>query len=630
MVNRMDGTAGSRSTGRGGALSVLICELVRDRTGGVLSRGVELLSPALHATAALAYRLDGEQLLLVAERTVPKQARPWLTRLPIDGDAWFVAQRAARSRKCLVESFSHAVRDGHAAQPLLAGAGWTTIAAAPLLAGRELRGVLVIASSAVIKPDSEAAALLEATAGILTLALERDVASDDKRDQQRQTSETAELATMGMLSTQHALDTALPLGALTLQIEKQTQALAGLRASIEATDDSTGALKASLLQQLEALTALNADMETGVREAQGSASRLLSFSRHTKAESVDLTRVLERCVSMVRGNLNARGLQLIVRGDDQLLLVDGRAESLQMMLVQLLLYAADTCAQAEVKNGIVRVALHLDGPHHVIAVETNGKATASTRRLFDALVRKERNAVGLGLAKQTVLAHNGHIEIGESELGGLRLSVVLPASATLVEPRGSSAPPSDSLLQPLLVVGGSDELIAAMKTDLKAYRVHAVPTIAAAHRVLAQAKPTPEMILCELELPDGSGTELHAAVSEVLAHRFVFVSGGVMPADAAAYLRRSSCPTLIHPVTAKDVKLLLSDDDVDRAAPTLGARRRPWKDTLPGNITEPPASAPREKTKKRSRDRMANTLCESPRAKASVKPPDEDEQDGTH
>jgi DNA-binding response OmpR family regulator len=88
----------------------------------------------------------------------------------------------------------------------------------------------------------------------------------------------------------------------------------------------------------------------------------------------------------------------------------------------------------------------------------------------------------------------------------------------------------------------------------------------------------PELILCDVALPDGLGTELHQQAEPQLAERFVFVTGGVVGKDATDYLKSCGRPTLIKPITIDEVHQL------------IGATSTP-----PGDEPPNPAPPPRER-----------------------------------
>jgi DNA-binding NtrC family response regulator len=80
----------------------------------------------------------------------------------------------------------------------------------------------------------------------------------------------------------------------------------------------------------------------------------------------------------------------------------------------------------------------------------------------------------------------------------------------------------------------------------------------------------PDLILCDVFLPGANGNTLHSRVAKVrpeLAHRFVFVTGGALGKDEAAYVRNSGCTTLFKPVELRSLLELLDDPSPESARP---------------------------------------------------------------
>ena len=80
-----------------------------------------------------------------------------------------------------------------------------------------------------------------------------------------------------------------------------------------------------------------------------------------------------------------------------------------------------------------------------------------------------------------------------------------------------------------------------------------------------------DVVLCDLQMPEMSGMELHAAVRErfpALANRFVFVTGGAFSADARRFLEKAVSAVIQKPFRVEELLAL-----VDSVAG--GGSRRP-------------------------------------------------------
>jgi signal transduction histidine kinase/ActR/RegA family two-component response regulator len=559
------------------ALVALTRFVLQERVGGLLGGATEMLVQVLEAKGAIAYRVEGSELVLVAEIGLPRKAKPWLARLPIDDAPWFVAQRVAKQVKPVVDEEIAGARQGHSIRPALEQAGWRALAAAPLAIGRQVGGVLVLAGGERDRFDRDTMLLLETAGGVLALALEREGLAQRQSEAALEQVRTGQLATLGLLTSTLACEMAAPLGALQLQLEDQE---ARLR---EIARRDAGPLP----EDLEDLGALNEEMAEALRQAQNTASRMLSLLRESKPEPIDLSEIVGAALGLLRPSIESRGVQISVCGDDRPYVIDGRQESFSMMVVQLLLFAQSECQGVRTRTPAIRVALASEGERHQLTIEASGEGdpTGVSARLLEAFAGKRPGdpaAMGLALAKQTVLAHSGHVEVGASELGGMLVRVVLPPSRTAPERqrRFSSRPPpppptatAESMPLPAVVWIDDDELfVRSMRRCIKTHEVFGATTLAEARSVLASLGRVPDLVFCAVSLPDGPGVELHRAASPELASHFAFITGGVIPSETASYLVASGCPTLIKPIALEEIVELLGERNRRRhpsIAPTL-------------------------------------------------------------
>lgn len=719
--------------------------LMQDRTGGVLGAAIEMLVKVLKARGALAYLVEGDELVLVAHNGLPRRAKAWLSHLPMGAEPWFVAQRVAHDRKREVDTELAASRAGMGIRPALEEAGWKALAGFPLMVGRDVLGAMVLAASSEGAFDRETMNMLEAVGGILALSLERERSLSKDREDKAREAETAQLATMGLVASNVARELAAPVGALALQLDQQQTELRDLRRAV----DGVEGIEDGHVETIKGLQKRARVTFETVERMQGLTSRLLSFSRESQPETVDLARIVERVIETAQSNITSKGVSLRVEGAEDELPVDGREESLQMLVLQLVLYASQECAGATDEPEVV-VRVYPDREHNVVAVAATGRSGQhSGKRIYGSMVKGNRAAVGLALAKQTALMHGGRIETGISDLGGVLLKVTLPASegrashpastpvptsgdpveAVVYEaveaaprsggidldlelppgtapsrpppapepfaagadlglelevprtdpPRAAESaarddttpgerrrhraskakpprtlmgigadgepvddfddhvdpddvptsihgrrvhhqladlddafedegsvgePPSAELddrfgapsshppaVEPsfddqfddsfsfddepddnqakdtdpnprserpvVLWIDDETEAAAAIVQELDGYEIQILRSAAEAREAIATLSGAPELILCSVALPDGSGPELHADADFTLASRFVFIVGGLVSGDQAAYVQRSGCPTMIKPLSADEVRGML-------------------------------------------------------------------------
>ncbi len=623
--------------------------LMQDRTGGVMGAAVQMLVQVLHARGALAYRLEGHELVLVTELGLPRRAKAWLAHLPVDGEPWFVAQRVVQQRKAEVDTDLAAARAGLSIRPALESGDWRALCGIPLIVGRDVFGAIVIAADSETRFDKQTVVLLETVGGILALALERETMIHNAREQRFHEQESAGLATLGILSSSLVRDMVAPLGALHLQLEEQAARLG-----------DPGALEEAIQ--------LNHVMADNVRHLAAMLDRVSGLTEESEPSAVDLAEVVEAVATLLLGNLAARGIRLEIAGIGAPMFVHGRSQALQMLLVQLILYSAQECEATARSNPLIALQLESVGGVHALKVETSGHiGQRSGSKIFDTMLRgaKGHAAVGLELAKQTVAQHDGTLEVTHpSPSGGHIIRVVLPAgmeerAPTPIpsEPDRAGAPYADAPYadapyadapaydepyadapyaeapyadapaydapyadapaydapyadEPFAEAPYADEPYAPpaprrsdrpsvlwidddtamaerLSETIQSHEVFIAPSLSNARDLLPSLDPPPELVLCSVVMPDGDGTALHREVDEALGSRFVFVTSGLLQAEAAAYLKSAGCRTLIKPITEAEVLGLLGP-----GAPRSQPRHKMGKKlqtTLPGHG---PRSAP--------------------------------------
>jgi len=108
-------------------------------------------------------------------------------------------------------------------------------------------------------------------------------------------------------------------------------------------------------------------------------------------------------------------------------------------LIQNAMHAAREVPEREAR---IRVKLTRKGDYFLLDVEDSGRGIAPEQRerVFDPYVTTKHDGTGLGLAivKKIVIEHGGRITAADSELGGARLRVRLPACGTPAAERAQS------------------------------------------------------------------------------------------------------------------------------------------------------------------------------------------------
>lgn len=172
-------------------------------------------------------------------------------------------------------------------------------------------------------------------------------------------------------------------------------------------------------------------MKKAVNELSGLNRRLLDSSQQNltgEMESRDLIREIKGTLALARANVRVKFCDLALQGDDELVL-DLNPLLVSEMVLNLVLNAGDATGgrgkivvKAERRGNAACIEVHDDGP---------GIPQAERERIFDAFFTTKKSGSGLGLltVKACAELHDGHLQVGDSPLGGACFTVWLPVSA---------------------------------------------------------------------------------------------------------------------------------------------------------------------------------------------------------
>ena len=426
--------------------------LARAKQGGVFSEALALVFEGSGVQRGAVYEASAEGLTLVAEEGLPKALAAFVRVFGPTETPWFPVQNAAKKRRVVVENEVALAAASRIDAALVDTAGWSAVAAAPIMVGRDVLGVLVIAAPSADAFSPDTLAVLETAANVLALSIARDQASalakpETPLDERRAPAETklARLAILGSLAAGFADEIRWPLSSLGTQLVEQERLIGDLKTRYP----GVGGAFADLARiQEEATTALTF--------ARTAGSRLLSAIEDGPAQPVDLSELAHEATALVEPTARARQVDLLVTSiDDGKPIVIGKRSDLGQLLLALLTNSVDACASVakppgkdgkESEKPLVCVTVAREGNKIVLCVEDAGPGIPPDvkPRIFEPFFSTKKEGVGLGLtlARQVVVAHNGSIELERSELGGALLRVVLPAAPVGTVIARDHAPPS--------------------------------------------------------------------------------------------------------------------------------------------------------------------------------------------
>ena len=282
-------------------------------------------------------------------------------------------------------------------------------------------------------------------------------------------------------------------------------------------------------------------IERQVAQLRRLITELVDVTRITRGrvvlqrEPVDIGTLIDSAVDEVRPDLQSRHHVLRITRPSVRLACDGDAQRLVQALAALLSNASNFSPD----GSTILVSTHVTGETVAISVRDPGRGIAPEflPRVFELFVQDAQTpahadsglGVGLTIAKRVAELHDGSVEITSSGLGlGTVATLRLPLRA------GAAVTPSDA--PDLGTVTGRKVLIIEDNADAReSLRVlvelggNEVRTAADAGEGLLIAESfAPDLVVCDIGLPDVDGYELVQALREKLAGhatRFVALTG---------------------------------------------------------------------------------------------------------
>ena len=551
-------------------LLALARALVIAHQGGTFSETLEIVTEALGADGGAAYEVEQEGLVLVAHRGLTMDLRMALERLPRADEPWFIAARAAKSRRIVVEPDVATTTTNADVAKLFAPGVRIHAAAVPLVAGREVLGVLVLFQRRTDAYDASVASFLETAAGLITLARKSQKAIPPaalRREEERM----GPLAMAGMLAAHFADDVRGPLASIGLALREQERMLG--RADIP-----TDVLAPPLRQLIE-------EAQLALRRAQTVTDQIVSAAQAGPRERLLFADILKDAISAVTPLSDARGVLLMqhVEAEGR---VFGRRAELVPAFVALITNAVQACEHGpRTRRPTVKITMEEDPRGVAVSIEDTGSGVPADirSRIFDPFFSTTDGAAGIGLtlAKHAIVGHSGHLEISVSPaLGGALFRAVLPrpADTRKKERRTSLSSATLRKVNPtpaLLWIDRDSVFLSGARRALEGFVMRTAGTAAEGEQVVLHDRPAPEIVFCEIDLPDRSGLDLHADVarkSPDLAARFVFVTDGILSPERAAYVLGSGCPTLVKPLDLEEIRALVQSASSDSPSSRRNSR----------------------------------------------------------
>lgn len=279
--------------------------------------------------------------------------------------------------------------------------------------------------------------------------------------------------------------------------------------------------------------------ETGAATA-ARVGRFLRMDPHTlqPGATLDLAQVTDEVIAITRPIWAERaggGVVQLARTLVPGLVIQGIAGEIREALLNLVQNALD----AMQGGGTLGVAVHADGEHAVVEVRDTGTGMTPEvreRALEPFFTTKGAHGTGLGLSEVygVVKRHQGRMEIDSAPGVGTCIRLAFPLAVGHAPPAPVAAVVPSAPRRILVVEDHADgrELLRALLEEA-GHQVTDVATIAAAEAMLARLPGAFELLLTDVGLPDGSGTDLAArARTRHPSLRVGIITGWELSADA--------------------------------------------------------------------------------------------------
>jgi PAS domain S-box-containing protein len=273
-------------------------------------------------------------------------------------------------------------------------------------------------------------------------------------------------------------------------------------------------------------------------------------------QPLDLTRQITEIVPLIRASL-APGVQLDLRLDPGLPLVEADPAQMQQLVMNLAVNAAEAVGQAAGCVTISATSRDADTQLRVVLTVADtgcGMDEATKARVFDPFFTTKFTGRGLGLAAVLgiIRMHRGSVSVESHPGEGSTFTVVLPAARSA---EGEAREPQDELRgQGSILVVDDEELVRNMaRFSLQRYG-YTVETAADGESAVQVFSGRPydfDAVLLDLTMPVMNGEEAMRAMRRIRADVPILISSGLSEVQAIKSFASEGIADFVHkPYTA--------------------------------------------------------------------------------
>jgi two-component system cell cycle sensor histidine kinase/response regulator CckA len=295
--------------------------------------------------------------------------------------------------------------------------------------------------------------------------------------------------------------------------------------------------------------------------------RALSSGDAERRGPVDLARVLDLCAAMAQPQIRPRAR--LVKLYEAVPRVHGNEASLGQVFLNLIVNAAEAIPEGDPQGNEIAIALRQKaGGDVVVEVRDTGSGVPDDvrERVFEPFFTTKggRSGTGLGLSisHHIVTSLGGTISLEPNAGRGSCVQVTLrPSVQAADEPASAPIDPEPAVTSRVLVVDDEPSLVKVIASSLSQ---HQVTTAGGGLEALALVRSGAsfDVIVCDLQMDDLSGMDLHAHVTRedpLLASRMVFMTGGAVSERARQFVASTECPVLEKPFQVRALDAAIAE-----------------------------------------------------------------------
>jgi len=315
----------------------------------------------------------------------------------------------------------------------------------------------------------------------------------------------------------------------------------------------------------------DAHRHAGIIEQQGQRAarsmRALSIfgQRHEPGRVlIDLNEVVRAALELERHQLAGSNITVAAELEPGLPHVSGEEQELQQIVLNLVLNAFEAIAATR-PGGAITVSTHADEEKVWVSIRDDGPGMPPevADRAFQPFftTKEERLGLGLGIARELAIAHDGDIAAHSVEGVGTIVTLTLPRPVAASPAVSQSAAPEGAPAARLLVVDDERD-VGELLSDILRTRGYETQYVASPKAALELMRDRDfQGVLMDLRMPEMSGTELWRELQRerpALALKTIFMTGDYASPDTAAMVGATERPFLSKPFRPDELDLALA------------------------------------------------------------------------